>query len=198
MSILEEPAGRGKPDVEPEGKKVALSSFPVSAAKKCFLGVWSTATPGHRDTVTPRLLSAHWGVLLPRTEHRSLFPLYGRSFLRHLKLSTIVYRANYFIFIVNLSEEELISKIRLKRIYMYDSGKLGPIPLSEAPACRGRPCRVAPPPPLGKSVRTGTPRDAPRGGKGRPSILPPGAQREHFRSHCPGRSRGLWEDAFPE
>lgn len=38
VSILEEPAGRGKLDVEPEGKKVALSSCPVSAAKKCFHG----------------------------------------------------------------------------------------------------------------------------------------------------------------
>lgn len=106
VSILEEPAGRGELDVEPEGKKVALSSFQVSVAQKCFHGVSS-------NRPVP-LLSAHLGLLLPRTEHRSLFPLYGRSFLRHLKLSTIVYRANYFIFIVNLSVEEPISKIRLE------------------------------------------------------------------------------------
>lgn len=92
--------------MELEGKTVAPSLLPVPAAKKCFHGVL--------DDTLAQLLSARWGLLPPRTEHRSLFPLYGRSFLRHLKLSTIVYRANYFIFIVNLSVEELISKIGLK------------------------------------------------------------------------------------
>lgn len=103
LSILEEPAGRGELDVKPEGKKVALSSFQVSVFQKCFRRV-SSNTP-------MQLLSAHLGPLSPRTEHRSLFPLYGRLFLRHFKLSTIVYRANYFIFIVNLSVEEPISTI---------------------------------------------------------------------------------------
>lgn len=39
-----------------------------------------------------------FGTSFAQKRTQDLFPLYGRFFLRHLKLSTIVYKTNYFIF----------------------------------------------------------------------------------------------------
>lgn len=131
MSILEEPTGRGEQAVEPKGRKAALSPPQVSMAQK-----WCTVSPATRHH--QHHCSPHIRCPVTRAEHRSLFPLYGRSFLRHLKLSTIVYRANYFIFIVNLSMEEPISKTGLQYIEPPGTAESWPQDRPRgAPACRG-------------------------------------------------------------
>lgn len=117
--------------MEPKGRKAALSPPQVSVAQKWYTG--SPATRHHQHHCSP-----HIGCPVTRAEHRSLFPLYGRSFLRHLKLSTIVYRANYFIFIVNLSMEEPISKTGLQYVEPRGAAESWPQDRPRgAPACRG-------------------------------------------------------------
>lgn len=91
--------GDRKLDLMPAGKKAALFSLRLQRDAHPLV-------PKVRQGSFPQ---RPW-VFFPQKECRS-FSVVWKIILRCLNLSTIVYRANYFIFIVNLRVEEMISKI---------------------------------------------------------------------------------------
>ena len=100
LSILEEPRGIESWTSRLQGRK-----------RLCSLsGCSGDAHPLVPESAPGQLPSAPLGLLSPK-KNAEAFSVVWKIILRCLNLSTIVYRANYFIFIVNLSVEEMISKI---------------------------------------------------------------------------------------
>lgn len=84
----------------PAGKKAALFSLRLQRGR---------TSAGPRKCARAAPLSALGSSFTKK--NAEAFSVVWKIILRCLNLSTIVYRANYFIFIVNLRVEEMISKI---------------------------------------------------------------------------------------
>lgn len=100
LSILEEPRGIESWTSRLQGRKRLC----------CLSGCNEDARPLVPESAPGQLPQRLWVFFHPKRIQNS-FSVVWKIILRCLKLSTIVYRANYFIFTVNLSVEEMISKI---------------------------------------------------------------------------------------